>query len=237
MKRRRLVPLGVAVLAVIVGLHLTGRFIEGPTGFSGSAMSDWFADPVNAAAGILRLAALALSYYLLAVMVLLFVYGERVERSPLARLVPLGLLAALGLATASSVAAMQGSGGSLELQAVPDPLRLTPAEEPLVLSPTDEAAPDAPVQHPLAAPRETTTIDASVDASWTVALGESFWSIAEEHLGDVWGLDELSDEHIVSYWKPLIAANEDRLVDPDNPDLLLPGQELRLPPAPQAPAG
>ena len=70
---------------------------------------------------------------------------------------------------------------------------------------------------------------------WTVQPGESFWSIAEEHLGDVWDVETLTDEQIVSYWKPLIAANEDRLVDPGNPDLLLPGQELRLPTAPDAP--
>jgi nucleoid-associated protein YgaU len=32
------------------------------------------------------------------------------------------------------------------------------------------------------------------------------------------------------YWRRLIDANRDRLVDPGNPDLLLPGQELVLPP-------
>lgn len=233
MERRRLLLLIVAAVAVIVGLHLTGRFIEGPTAFAGSGLSDWFDDPVNVAAAILRLVALALSYYLLAVLVLLLVYGERVERSPFGRLLPLGLLAALGLATASSVAAMQGPSQALDLQAVPAPLRLTPAEQPLVLSATEHAAPDLPTEHPLAT--TAAAADTAVHESWTVEPGESFWSIAEEHLGDVWGVDALTDEQIVSYWKPLIAANEDRLVDPGNPDLLLPGQELRLPAPPDAP--
>ena len=68
-----------------------------------------------------------------------------------------------------------------------------------------------------------------------VTRGESFWSLAEETLQDAWGVQELTDEEIVSYWKPLIAANEDRLIDPGNPDLILPDQELVLPPTPQRP--
>jgi hypothetical protein len=32
------------------------------------------------------------------------------------------------------------------------------------------------------------------------------------------------------YWRRLIDTNRDRLVDPGNPDLLVPGQELVLPP-------
>jgi nucleoid-associated protein YgaU len=34
----------------------------------------------------------------------------------------------------------------------------------------------------------------------------------------------------VDYWAQLVDANRDRLVDPDDPDLLLPGQVLVLPP-------
>ena len=54
----------------------------------------------------------------------------------------------------------------------------------------------------------------------------------EDSLLDAWGADEITDAEVASYWRRLIAANEDRLVDPGNPDLLLPGQELVLPPVP-----
>jgi hypothetical protein len=32
------------------------------------------------------------------------------------------------------------------------------------------------------------------------------------------------------YWQRLIAANRHDLIDPDNPDLLVPGQRLVVPP-------
>ena len=72
----------------------------------------------------------------------------------------------------------------------------------------------------------------NIDTTWTVKSGESFWVIATETLADEWGVSDLTDTEIVSYWEPLIAANQDRLVDPGNPDLLLPDQELVLPPIP-----
>ena len=53
-----------------------------------------------------------------------------------------------------------------------------------------------------------------------VAPGDSFWSIAA---------DEAGDRDLVGYWRALIEANRDRLVDPTNPDLLYPDQVLVLP--------
>jgi nucleoid-associated protein YgaU len=53
-----------------------------------------------------------------------------------------------------------------------------------------------------------------------VERGDSFWSIAVEEAGE---------RELVRYWRALIEANRDRLVDPSNPDLLHPGQVLRLP--------
>ena len=71
--------------------------------------------------------------------------------------------------------------------------------------------------------------------SWTVGPGDSFWKIAEEELGDAWGRDDLTDAEVATYWRTLIAQNMDRLVEPGNPDLLFPGQELMLPIVPPAP--
>jgi hypothetical protein len=64
---------------------------------------------------------------------------------------------------------------------------------------------------------------------WTVAAGESFWSIAADHVAEQIG-HAPTDAEIASYWTLLIDANRDRLADPGNIDLLFPGQQLALPP-------
>jgi len=56
----------------------------------------------------------------------------------------------------------------------------------------------------------------------------SFWSIAAEALADAGHPSD--DASVGRYWRRLIDANRGRLVVPDNPDLLLPGQVLLLPP-------
>jgi nucleoid-associated protein YgaU len=37
------------------------------------------------------------------------------------------------------------------------------------------------------------------------------------------------EREVARYWRRLVEANRDRLVDPGNPDLLRPGQTLTLP--------
>jgi hypothetical protein len=60
--------------------------------------------------------------------------------------------------------------------------------------------------------------------TWIVEAGDSFWSIAEDVVGP-------GDERVLRrYWRALIEANRSRLADPQNPDLLIPGQELVLVP-------
>ena len=68
------------------------------------------------------------------------------------------------------------------------------------------------------------------DDVWEIML-----NAPAETLEDAWGTQDLTDEEIVSYWEPLIEANKDRLVDPGNPDLILPDQELVLPTPPTSP--
>jgi len=63
----------------------------------------------------------------------------------------------------------------------------------------------------------------------TVVAGDSFWRIAEAVVGARLGRPP-SDAEVAPYWVDLIDANRDRLVHPGDPDLLLPGQVLRLPP-------
>jgi hypothetical protein len=96
------------------------------------------------------------------------------------------------------------------------PVAATPvAQQPG--TPTGPTAPAVP-----AAPE----IDPS---TWVVEPGDSFWSIAEEVMTAPDG--STPDERTVSrYWQRLFAANRANLVDPDNADLLLPGQRLDVPP-------
>ena len=61
----------------------------------------------------------------------------------------------------------------------------------------------------------------------TVAVGDSFWSIAERQVTTQLGRAP-TDTEVVEPWLALIDANRDRLVDPTDPDLLHPGQVLRL---------
>ena len=63
---------------------------------------------------------------------------------------------------------------------------------------------------------------------YTVEPGDSLWSIAERVLIDRTGA-ESTDGEIADYWASVIDANRDRLVDPDNPDLILPGQVMLVP--------
>jgi hypothetical protein len=64
--------------------------------------------------------------------------------------------------------------------------------------------------------------------TWVVEPGDSFWSIAADV---VTGPDQPTppDREVSRYWRRLVDANRDRLVDPGNPDLLMPGQTLTLP--------
>ena len=58
----------------------------------------------------------------------------------------------------------------------------------------------------------------------TVLPGEHFWGIAEQVVAER-GLTVT----VADYWRLLIEANRSRLVDPDDPDLIHPGQVLVLP--------
>ncbi len=62
----------------------------------------------------------------------------------------------------------------------------------------------------------------------TVAPGDSFWTVALRLTSARLGRPA-SDGEVLEPWLALIDANRDRLTDPEDPDLLLPGQVLRLP--------
>lgn len=76
---------------------------------------------------------------------------------------------------------------------------------------------------------ETASCDThATDGSWIVDTGDSLWSIAAETLRE--RHPGASDREVARYWSRLLEANRARLVDPGNPDLLVPGQELEVVP-------
>ena len=62
---------------------------------------------------------------------------------------------------------------------------------------------------------------------WVVRPGDHLWGIAEEVLSEQAGA-VVADRQVRDYWLRLIEANRDRLVDPEDPDLIVPGQRLSL---------
>lgn len=94
-----------------------------------------------------------------------------------------------------------------------------PEEEPAsVPAPTPEVA-TSPASQPLASQGPD---------DWEVQPGDHLWSMAERTLG---GQGERGEAEVARYWLRLIEANADRLADPDNPDLIFPGQVLVVPAA------
>ena len=85
----------------------------------------------------------------------------------------------------------------------------------------------SPRQDPTPTPRESSPARAG---EHVVRRGEHFWSIADATVSARLGRPA-TDEEIDGYWRQLIDANRDRLVVPGDPDVLMPGQALRVPAA------
>lgn len=164
----------------------------------------------------------------------------------------------LGLATAAMTSATMGSmaapgsavgGRQLDVGAVlaatvafGDPEATTetmpPAPSAAAIEPARSVPPAGGVEAPRPAPPAVAVAPAPAPAPapeptgwWKVQPGEHLWSIAEAILAQAWGRAP-SDAELVPYWQQLIAANQSGLVDPGNPDLILPGQMLTVPPSP-----
>jgi hypothetical protein len=94
-----------------------------------------------------------------------------------------------------------------------------------VLPPDPEPAP-APAPVPAPVPDRVATAAPAAE-EWTVAPGESFWSIAEDVVAER-SAQPPSDDAIAAYWRVLVDANRGRLVAGD-PDVIWAGQRLVLP--------
>lgn len=96
-------------------------------------------------------------------------------------------------------------------------------------APTTTAPPTTTTEPPVEDPPAVDPPRADPDGgTYEVVVGDHFWSIATDLVLDVDPDADLAT--ITGYWAELIDANSDRLVEPGNPDLILPGQTFVIPP-------
>jgi hypothetical protein len=108
----------------------------------------------------------------------------------------------------------------------PSSATMTRVPAPPPAAPRPEATPAAYTPTAPAATPATLDVDPS---AWVVEPGDSLWSIAEDVTSSAAGTPP-SERDVSRYWRRLVHANRANLVDPDNPDLLLPGQQIVVPP-------
>lgn len=237
---------GLVVLAG--GLHHAGRGSLAPpplTSWPGAL--DWAGQrsPGVTAMGLLRMAAEVTSWYLLALSMLAVATGLRSAPSragdlvgPLAvrRLVQAGL--GLGVAATWSVPLSAGSTALPAAGAAPVELAREGPSGSATMRPDHVVDPPPPSagtagMRPAAQPEAraqpvSRQLEPPTPTTWTVEVGECFWSIATEIVSDLLRR-AATDEEVAPYWARLVDANRPRLIDPDDPDLLLPGQVLEVP--------
>jgi hypothetical protein len=186
------------------------------------------AEPLIVAFALLRVGALAIAAYLLGLTVL--VSAARWLRAPvlaaLARRLALpGVRHLLPAALVLGLAGPWPTAPALARPAWPAPDRAAPPVE------VGRAGPAPPAWSPATlppVPAGSSTAAPAAEHQWTVSAGEHFWSIATQVLSDHLARPPATEE-VGDYWRRLVAANADRLVDAGDPDLLYPGQQLRVP--------
>lgn len=68
-----------------------------------------------------------------------------------------------------------------------------------------------------------------------VVPGDHFWGLAKQQLTDAWGRTP-SDAEMTPYWQDVVEHNRDRLLPPEDPDLIYPQQTFTLPATPADPS-
>ena len=209
-------------------------------------------DPAAAAFAILRLVAVAGCWYLAATTVVgaalrlvradvLVAVVDRVTVAPVRHLLAGSLTLTLaGIGPTAAVATSAPSpapttitttttytAAATSTSTVPAADRATTTDTITMRRlPSTEAEPDA-------SSPATAGSHAPVGDRYTVVSGDCFWTIADDLLHLAWGRAP-TDAEIVPYWLRLIEANRHELADPQNPDLIFPGQTFTVPAPPPA---
>jgi len=228
----------IGVTLVLLHRVGSGELAAPPTSVDG--FRSWLAS-VNSTIVVLvvvRLAAIALGWYALAVTTL--GCAARVMALPRAtglveRMTPTcarGLLG--GVALLGVMAAPPAPHGPRDtmVELTDDPtddrvtLHLVTDEHATTTSAPPAATPTTSMLQP-SMPEAPTALSHD-DNLWTVDVGDCFWSIARSHLADVKG-SAISDREIGPYWHQLVELNRGRLMNPEDPNLLFSGQVIELP--------
>jgi hypothetical protein len=223
MLRRLAAAAWVAVLAaVLVGLGRAGVGALAPPPLSPGAWAAWAATrtPVEAAAAVLRLVVLAGALYLLAVTVVGVAAGLLRRRRAVvavARWSPPVVRWLLGAWLAGALAVGPAAAAP---DRPPPTMVLLPDERPTTTTTTG-----VPVPAPPAAPA------VPAEATTTLAPGDHLWSVAARTLAAAWGRPP-AEREVAPYWRLVVERNRAELPNPDDPDLVFPGEVVRLPPLP-----
>jgi nucleoid-associated protein YgaU len=224
----------------------------------GATTEGWFReiDPADGLLAVLRIVVLAGLAYLLAATLLLLA-STAVRSSTVNRLAAsctgpaiqrfLRTSVGLGIGTMTSLHSLAAGAAPPPAEDSPEPVpaasaeptdeettTLTRVDDPVPAAQSEpgaestEAPPPLEEEPAIATPAEAEPADPT--DWWTVAPGDHLWHIAEETLADHGAAP--SPDEVAAYWHTLCEANHDRLVDPDNPDLIMPGQQIALPPVP-----
>jgi nucleoid-associated protein YgaU len=227
----------------------------------GAPTEGWFReiDPADGLLAVLRILVLTGLAYLLAATLLLLastaIRSGTVNRLAVSCTGPalqrfLRTSVGLGIGTMTSLHSLAAGATPPPAEDSPEPVPAESAEpsaeETTTLTRVDDPVPAAPAAPsaeatdppPPLEPEPAATTPAQAEPAdptdwWTVAPGDHLWHIAEETLADHGAAP--SPDEVAAYWHTLREANHSRLVDPDNPDLIMPGQQIALPPVPFAP--
>jgi hypothetical protein len=223
-------------LAALAALY---RLPSATPPFDRSIVRWWTArDPLDAAAGVGRsIAVLGLAYVVVVTslhMGAVLTRGRRLGRvaTVLGPRFLVGIAASVTLAAPAASAADGQSSSAATMEVVDGPHTALPwasASAPTTTPPTATPTtvvvlnPTQPAQ-PAPAPPPPTEANRGV----VVAKGDSMWTIARDELAARLGRTPTVAE-IDPYWRALIEANRDRLVDRADPSLIYSGQTFVLP--------
>lgn len=234
----------LVLIAALVSLHLLGSGpMAGPPLSAGlEGLQRWLGarQPAVAAFALVRVGTVVAAWYLLATTLaalVLRVAGamraaavvEALSLPATRRLVHAVAGFSLAASTLSATGAMTALAGQAGASTARDAVAsVAPAEDNVLMQPLPE---DEVVMRRLP---DNAASPPAVEKSWTVRPGDHFWRVAQEVLAAAWGRSP-GDRETIVYWGQLVEVNRGRLVDRDNPDLLIPGQVLEVPTPPAAP--
>ena len=212
----------------LAALHASGGgALAGPNLTEPGSWTAWAAQrtPLEAAAALLRLGAMAMAGWLLGTIALglalrvapsrfLRRLGTRVTPRAVRRLVEAALGASLSLTAVLPTVAIAATADDVAVLHRLDGTRPPPRRP----------APRNWRRHPnLSHPAGLATVE----------RGDHFWAIAARVLEDAWGRAP-ADNEIAPYWRSLISENRGLLARAGDPNLIYAGQTFAIPPPPAA---